>query len=429
MPENYYNHLSIINKRIEYFSTLSQESDTINSLKKILEFANNVYKNNIFMRLFNGNIRFCVRTLCNIIDGCSNTEYANMELIDECNNLSKDTELSQETSAGTSGMVLSLLCHYLKRKGIYRDKLCLSECQQDGQISLSRIILTVLHEKDGSCNMLDLLSLLSPFFDVNEICKTVYALNEARRDILRRMVTFDLVIPKNEADFLQQGRQFEKGNETLENYSDVILCLSGKAYLDSIVPHFEFMLSRHKFGNDILYNYNYTPLFSKSSEQLINDRMTGQLFGFERKIDWVYQDVNDCCKNSVQFAQNVMEKFNMDRDAYLNNSYFNYHSTNRDGAPGYKQSYESRLIFSQVGYIERYRRYLLYKYHQRDLEFKADLNQRLVWRLKQYIELYMDKNLCFQSSQQNKAAKELIELIGIIEGKKYEDFSTKIEVL
>ncbi len=423
MPENYYNHLSIINKRIGYFSTLNLESESISFLNKISEFANNVYKNNIFMRLFNGNFRFSVRTLCNLIIG-----YGGTELIEESNSLSNDPAISQETSAGSAGMVLSILCHYLKRNGIYSDKLCLSECQPDGRISLSRIILTVLHEKDGSCNMLDLLHLLSPFFSVNEICKTVYALNEAKRDILRRMVVFDLVFPKNEDEFLNQGKQFEKGNDTLEDYSDVILCLSGKVYLESIVPHFEFMLSRHKFGNDILNNYNYTPLFSKSSEQLINDRMTGQLFGFERKIDWVYQDVYDCCINSVQFAQSVMEAFNMEREDYMNNSYFNYHSTNRDGAPGYKQSYESRLIFSQVGYIERYRRYLLYKCHESDLDFKVDINRRLVERLKRYIELYTRKGLCFQTSQQDKAAEQLLELIGIIESEKYEDFSTKIEV-
>lgn len=425
MPETYYDHLAILNKRMEYYKFLEGEhrSRTIEFLEHLVEFSNNVYKNNNFMKLFNGSFRYSVRGLCNLVSG-----YIDSGLIEESNRLYNKRILIPETSDGSSGMILGILCHYLKRNGVYSDKLCLSECQPDGKISLSRIILTVLHEKGGTCNMFDLLNLLSPFFRVQEICRTVYVLNEAKRDILRRMVTFDLVFPKNENDFLQQGKHFKKGNYNLDIYSDVILCLSGEIYLDYVVPHFEFMLSRHKFGNDILSNYNYRPLFSESSEQIINDRRTGHLYGFERKIDWVYQDVQDCCNNSVQFAEKIMEYFDMDRETYLNNSYFNYHPINRDGAPGYRQSYESRLIFSQVGYIERYRRYLLCKYRQENLAQLIDINRRLVERIKRYITLYQNSTTCFQTNQQDKAAIYLQKQIAKIEQKEYEDFETKIEV-
>lgn len=426
MPLNYYNHLAIINKRMEYYKQFDEQnkSDVLMSLQQVVEFANNVYKSNNFMKLFNGSFRFSVRSLCNLVKG-----YSNTNLIEESNRLFNYRYLSQEAIDGSSGMILGILCHYLKRNGVYSEKLLLSECKPDGHISLSRIILTILHEKNGSCNMLDLLNLLSPFFNVDEICKTVYALNEAKRDIMRRMVTFDLVFPKSENDFLEQGRKYENRNYNDSFYSDVILCLSGKIYLDYVVPHFEFMLSRYRYCKDIMSNNKYRPLFSECSEQIISDSQNGYLYGFERKIDWVYKDILDSCTHSVQFAKKVMDYFNINRRVYINNSYFNYHSTNRDGSPGDRQSYESRLIFSQIGYIERYRRYLFIKRQQDSIEIRIDINRRLVEKIKRYVTLYQNSALCFQTEQQDKAANFLLDQINIIEGKKYNDFETKIEFI
>lgn len=48
---------------------------------------------------------------------------------------------------------------------------------------LSRLILTILREKGNRCSMLDLYGLLEPFFGIDEITSTTWALSENCREI------------------------------------------------------------------------------------------------------------------------------------------------------------------------------------------------------------------------------------------------------
>lgn len=99
----------------------------------------------------------------------------------------------------------------------------------------------------------------------------------------------------------------------------------------------------------------------------------------------------------------------------------------KNGTVRFKQSYESRLIFSHIGYIERYRRYLLKRHEKDNPQLRADLNERTIKFIKLYLELYNDPNTCYPTETQNRAAKELMEAIRKIEDSKFMDFSTKIE--
>lgn len=85
------------------------------------------------------------------------------------------------------------------------------------------------------------------------------------------------------------------------------------------------------------------------------------------------------------------------------------------------------MIFSHIGYIERYRRYLLKRHEKDTLELRADLNKRTIGFIKLYLNLYNDPNTCYPTETQNKAARELLEAIRKIEDSNFMDFSTKIE--
>jgi hypothetical protein len=117
----------------------------------------------------------------------------------------------------------------------------------------------------------------------------------------------------------------------------------------------------------------------------------------------------------------------LDETSFIGTSYFNFHAINRDGTIGARQSYESRLIFSHFGYIERYRRYLLWKKRNEPEEIRADINKRIVERLSRYLELYNQQRLCYRTRAQDRAATALSEHIGSIKESKYRDFDTKIE--
>ena len=420
MPVGFYNHMDILRRRMTYLQKAEarQASKSMETLNSILDFAESAYKTNSFRKLFNGNFRFCLDALCTMVQ-----HYSPTGLISECNRLYE----SGSNIEGASGMVLSMLCNYLKDQRIYEEKFHLSDCAPDGKLSLSRIILTIIRENGGRCSFLALLELLSPLFEIKEICDVAYDLMEAKRNVLRRMVAFDIVFPRSSQEVIAQGEAFLKGDREESHYSELSLCVSGRAYLDYMVPHFEFMLSRHRMEYDYITNPNYHPLFSRISERRIGPEDAEQVFIFERKIDWVFADVRDCCQNSVGFSTRLMEHFHWDRDTYINNSYFNYHMINRDGSPGYRQSYESRLIFSHIGYIERYRRYLLQKYKTEAELFLQDINARLILRLRRYVELYQDEELCFHTPPQDTVADYLMRQIESIENAGYLDFRTKVE--
>lgn len=280
--------------------------------------------------------------------------------------------------------------------------------------------------KGGTCSLLELFRLLSPFFLLDDICNVVWDLSEAKREYWRRLITFDVLFPREQKELYNQAQCFREENFAIEKYSEINICRAGLAYLDYVVPHFEFMLSRHKYGTKMIQDEKYQPLFSKSSERII--RSSEPVYRFERRIDWVFHDVEDCCVNSTFFAKKVMDTLKIDKNEYINNTFFNYHTVNKDGTIGFKQSYESRLIFSHVGYIERYRRYLLQKNENNGLRYALYVNEKLVERIKKYLCLYKNEELCFQTISQDEAANKLLNQIAAIEASRYYDFHTKIEI-
>lgn len=425
MPHQYYDHADIIRKRVLYYKELEGENNsiTIKRLEGILELSDNMYRSNFFQSLFNGNLRFCIRTICEL-----ERSHGYSALVDESNQIFRrslsEIELKRELTEGATGILLNILLNYLKGQDVYSEKLHLSECQQDGKISLSRIILTILHEKGGRCILSELILLLKPLFAIEEICATIYDLSEAKRDIMRRMITCDVILSDTKQQFVERGKS---GDSSFE-HGELQLCLSGETFLSSIVPHFEFMLSRHISNSTFIGDYGYYPLFSQSSERKVGGSSTVFVYAFERKIDAVYKDVEDCCRNSVLFSEQAMNALQLSRNLYLNSSYLNYRTISKDGAVGFRQSYESRLIFGHIGYIERYRRYLLHKHQHADQKFLQGINERLVVRINRYLQLYRNQDLCFGTPPQDKAAKYLEEEIEVIRVSGYNDITTKIEI-
>lgn len=421
MPEHYYDHKGIINTRIDYYlkEEKGKDSETVKELSRIKSLTEIAYSNYNFKRLFNGNIRFCIERLCDIV-----AHYDNSSIVQQCLDLYKMRNKVPEATTGANGMLLAMLLTEFKNNGVYREKLQLSECKQDDEVSLSRLILTLLREKGDRCSMLELYNLLSPFFNVDDITNEIWLLNESSRKIWRRLLLFNVKFPTSLIELHKQGQAYKDCNVEIQDYSEVDICTSGKAYIEFVVPHFEFMLSRHNHSIQLLEDRKSQPLFADSSESEIStDKLK---YRFEKKINWVYQDVRDCCYNSVHFSDKICNHYKISRDDYINNTVYNYMAHAQDGTVRFKQSYESRLIFSHIGYIERYRRYLLKKYRENE-DYLVDVNERVINFIQKYISLYTNEETCYQTEVQNKAAKELENAIERIKQSGYRDYVTKIE--
>lgn len=423
-PEHYYDHKEIIEKRISYylnnFTIDDYICDELKNVKKLSEIA---YRNSNFMRLFNGSYRVCVERICWIV---SNIERSQIEEMFEL--YAKRTK-NKDSIEGTNGYFLYMILAVFKSEKIYQEKLNLSICSKDGKISISRIILTILREKGGDCSFYDLLELLTPLgYDAQEICTQVWNLCEiSRSNAWRRLLVFDVIIPANINELRTQAVNYQRGDRNVENYSELVLCTAGKAYMEFVVPHFEFILSRLEPGDFKVRNRKFEPLFSKSSEIKINDK-SKKIYGFDIKIGIVLKAVEECCYNSVIFAKKVEELLSINHEQYINTTFYNYHSVGWNNEAGYKQSYESRLIFRHIGYIEKYRCYLLCKDQFENMYEKIEINKRLVCWIIRYIKLYMDPQKCYQTEGQNIVANKLLEFAHIIKKSEYLDFNTRIEL-
>ena len=390
MPHHYYSQRAILTKIIDYYidvEGINESTDNIKKLKKIRELIPVIYVSNYFKRIFNGNIRYSKNTLCNLLEIYSS--YRSFDIISESINLFKLTEDPQVSLAireGLNGIVLSMVLFYFKREGIYSDKLYLSECEDHETISISRIILTMLREKEkDGLSLYKVFELLDGIdeekYTLEYICDVIYNLSEAKRSFWRRLLIFETHYPMSVNDLYIQSQQYRNGNKRVADYSRIKICTAGISYLDFVIPHFEFMASRLSNGTEMLVPTS--PLFCENSIEIIDKNI--EKYRFEKKISEVFDAVTECCKECSMFSKKVImaKRYTMNDYAV---SDFNYRPELPDKSKGTRQSYESRLIFRHVGYIEKYRQYILFTKKSILGEEKIiKINEKLVCFIKEYL--------------------------------------------
>ena len=405
LPENFYDHNVIISNRVRYYIQVEGWKQKLIAEKLLLvkRMSEVAYHTPIFSRLFNGSIRFCIYTLCEIVE-----KYPE-QMLREVINLYDNARDNGNTYDGAVGYFIGLLFDHFKQNGIYEQKLHLSLCRKDGVVTLSRVILTILREKGGRCSLLDIFILLQPLGIATEsIAETVWDLGESCRDVWCRLILFEMHVPTGIPDLLKQAINYDKKVYDINEYSELVMCSAGDAYLSNVLPHFEFIQSRHNLHGGII-NSNFQPLFSSDSEEIIRKYNGDKCYRFELKIQRVLYDVEDYCYNSCRFAEVVMEKEGWSRDDYINMSFYNYHNDSVGNWQDLKSSYESRIVFQHVYYIENYRRYLLVKYEQEGYQKQKELSSKLIMLIIEYLELSLNPILCFLTPIQREEATRLLK--------------------
>ena len=420
MPEQFYNHRQILYNRLAYYQKAENyrtDSQVLNQIKDIYELSTYVYRSSSFHKLFNGNIRFCFRTLIYLYN-----RFYTTPLYDDCKRLNQEYDRDNAFAGiGANGIVLSMVLDYFKSNGVYSKKLHLSECSQDNNISLSRIILTILHENEGRCSVLEIFDSLPPEYVNEQLCEYIYDLSERERDVWRRLITFERRIPETEAELERQCVKYKNNDKRRDVYTDLLLCRGGEVFLDIVIPHFEFMLSRCSNHADYLCNEAYYPLFSHHSLNFTYTSNGELRYNFENKINKVYSAVKECSTNSKFFANRVMDYFSYDNIAFIKDSKLNYHEDDESGMERSHQSYISRLVFSHVGYIECYRFYLK-KINQLD----ANINKKLTLIIEKYLNIYAYADPCLRSPGQDMVLNDLLGKIRKIRRSNFTDYNTRI---
>lgn len=420
MPEYFYNHETILYKKMDYYRRAEgnrKDSVVLRKLEGVYDLSKYVYRSSSFKKLFNGNIRFCFSTLCYMYD-----KFYNTTLLEDCKRLNKEYDNKNSPAGhGANGIVLAMVLDYFKENEVFSKKLHLSTCSQDNKISLSRIVLTILHENDGKCSLLDIFESIPPQYVDEKLCECIWDLSERERHVWRRLLAFERKIPESEEALELQCKQFKNGEKSRTMYSGLILCRSGEAYLETVVPHFEFMMSRCGYKKDFLDNKKYYPLYCRQSMESYYSN-GGLRYLFEDKIDKVYSAVAECSLNSSFFADDVMKAFGYDANTFIKNSKLNYHEGDKERVEGSNQSYIGRLVFRHVGYIESYRRYL-----KNCKILTVDINKRITLAIEKYLTIYKNTAKPLHSLRQDSALDDLLGRVNRIKTSQFTDFNTRIE--
>lgn len=388
----------IIASRKKYCSQKQLNADTIEKVELIESLMKIPYVNKQFSELLNGNYSYCVDRILDLWNLMP-------EWVEECRKMQKSKGMSSECAIcsyeGTRGILLRMLLELFKERDVYNSvtdeddilhfnvngKLGLSELNCDKgmgeyNVSISRLLLTFIKGSNNHKVRINHIFKCFSHLDGYEICRYLYALSENIRDTWRRLIVFSSIIPTNVKDLYKQYDMFVSNNDTPATaFSEVELCLSGKTYIHTVVPNFEFFLSR--INKDCGININ-PPLFSQkslhsSSENIWAKSIETVLSSIEKCANEIYcydaYMVDRCVKNNC--VEYIEKLFVVSKTKYGIST---------------KQSHLSRIIFSHISYIERFRRYLLYNMcpskEQELSEYAIQINKQIISYILRYLILF-----------------------------------------
>lgn len=387
----------IIKNRKKYWSSTFVSQEDVEKLDIIEKLMKIPYVQGNFSALLNGNYAFCVDRILDLYE-------KNFDEMQECFDMQADDKYGSDylncSKEGTRGALLRMLLELFKEKNVYdsvtdldednefnfNGKLGLTELNcvsLDGEysVSTSRILLTFIRESNHQRIRINHLFRCFSDIDGKEICRYLYALSENIRDTWRRLLVFSSNIPNSLEELYEQYNKFSNNNFLhSSNFSEVELCLSGNTYVRTVVPHFEFYLSRINMKGDIC---EYPPLFTKKSINLFRDERPCM-----RSIEKVVSSVENCASEIYKFDTETIKRCIKEKNLNYVERFFVSSKSNSNA----KQSHLSRIIFSHISYIERFRRYILYKLNEgKENAFSEEIiniNKQLISYIIRYLMLF-----------------------------------------
>lgn len=398
LEENCPSSDKIIASRKKYCIKKHLTSDVINKVDIIETLMKIPYVTAQFSQLLNGNYSHCVDRIMEIWEEMP-------EWVKECVELQGDKRYGMEfakcSQEGTRGILLRMLLELFKDRNVYdsvtdldapdlfnvNGKLGLNELECEAEpgtysVSVSRLLLTFIRgSKDNKVRINHIFRCFS-HLDGKEICRYLFALSENIRDTWRRLIVFSSNIPSSVNDLYKQYEYYKSNpSANSEVFSEVELCLSGKTYIHTVVPNFEFFLSRLNMENGIDIN---PPLFSEKSIRNREERIC------IKSIEKVLSSIEACANEIYRYDVDMVQKCINDNSKieYIGKLFVAGNSKQEST----KQSHLSRIIFSHISYIERFRRYLMFimcEGDEKNLSNEAMLlNEQIISYIIRYLTLF-----------------------------------------
>jgi hypothetical protein len=359
-------------ERVEEFDTIQQIID-------------DTYTNNIFIPLFNNDYRRSIRAITEIVSN-------NPKIIQDYKNLmekvANNTLFEHDLKYGARGIIYNLLIRKLYKsvdnENTFKKIGVLDLLDRKTQkVSICRVILAYLSNKTGTgcdspkdcISIWEILNAFDGIFDNIDILESLWNMYSLSNSNWSHLVSFcQIEFPHDsEETRLLDSKDLSKVDfdKTLLHYS-----CAGKTYLEYITTHFEFFVVR--------LNKNYNPLFCR-----INYKKESGKYGFERIIEAVYKEVEKCCNNLKEY-NTLLCSIKDFPDPYESNSDYQQSDyicqIKKKNRRPFRQYHEEGLISTHIGYIDRYRLFLLNISDICEHE-KDNVNRILVNYITKYVKL------------------------------------------
>jgi len=398
-----YSDCNVYSKRNKFLVDHKDEipHELLNEATQINALLENDYIRKSLLALFNYDNNTAIKTLCVVQENMPKRFEEYKKVAAEVTDL----------RAALGVVLFSVLCHFRDR-GYFDNYLMLYNFKhrtenQQYKFSATRLLLTYLSNYREPISLFNVFTYFSGVIDPNDIAEILYNIYQLRFSEWRHLITFTDSPPIDYRWINRQTNLYENVHEDNEAaYSKLQITDAGRAYLKNVVPHFEFFSVRVE---------NKVPLFSS--------RIIGTDYHIQKYIsiiDRVFNNVKECNRRIVDTVNDICKKrdwtyedFKASKFMYIN------------PVTGKRQFHGERIIFTHIGYINAYRKYVISQGNIL-VETRASINKSLAEAIKKYLCLYSSSD-CIRSGT-NDAVKKILweQTLKVVDNSK--DFTLTIEV-
>lgn len=376
-----YNYYQIVEKRKRYFDKYFEEEnidvkELRSELEKAVSLFGMTFVENRYAGLWNNNYRSCSDILQVLFDECETDILGCLELL---NNKIDGYDESLLSYYGASALFLRAICAVFSDRGIWGEEhlnlIPLDEKKDKYKpyelTSLSRLILTYIgnaKDKKNRARAVSVKELFEEFEDIyggNEICNSLTnMLNRDKTGTWRRPIYYYRFAINDDQEvqhcLKKQWEKYQSGDADAE-YTELLLCECGYAFINRVVSEFEFFSVR--IGNE-------------KSLYLVDN--AGEM---EKIMKSILDAVELCCRRMKIFRENYKKKKLIKTDDMYNQLPIHPRTNN-----GKSQLHSERIIFSHISYLNHCRLYHMKKTEL--LDEKVELNKLFIRYIKMYMDLY-----------------------------------------
>lgn len=360
---------------------LLEETTQIDSI------LNDKYIRKNITSIYNNDNSTAIKTLCAI----RNKSEENINILNEYANIRGK---SSTDIRGAHGIILHLLLSHFRDRTYFDENLMLysfkrSSENQSYKYSATRLLLSYLSNCREPVSMYQVFSYFDKVIKPEDIANIFYQIYQLRFSDWRHLITFTDVPPD---DYKWIGIQTNLYDDVQiqneEKYAKVQITEAGKMYLKTIVPHFEFFSVRIE---------NKLPLFCS---RIFDTNMSIQKY--ISIIDRVFNSVKDCNKRILETVNEICKLKSWTHKDYMDSKFMYVNPSS-----GKKQFHGERVIFSHIGYINAFRKYVI-SCEEIPVETRAAHNKTIAEVIKRYLNLY-DSVDCLKTGKNDTVKATLFE--------------------